>query len=333
MSACLPATAARDRGKATGGPALSTSVVNVLTVDVEDYFQVSAFEHRIRRAEWPQFESRVCRNTELLLELFEGFGVQATFFVLGWVASRFPALVRRIAHAGHELASHGFHHELVCSIGQKAFRSDILRARRVLEDAAGVRVVGYRAPSFSVNLASLWALDVLIEEGYTYDASIFPIRHDRYGVPCWARHVHQVIRPSGAIWELPGSTVRVLGANLPFGGGGYLRLFPFAWTRAGIHHLNEVEGQPAVVYVHPWELDPDQPRLEGSFISRLRHYTNLDKTAGRLRRLLAEFRFGPVSAVLAQRSRTADMPHRTALTATNADTVAVPRFVGLETRD
>lgn len=274
-------------------------MLNALTVDVEDYFQVSAFEDRIPRAEWPHFESRVCRNTERLLEIFDRAGVRGTFFVLGWVAERLPTLVTQIVSAGHELASHGFHHRLVYLTDPEAFRQDLRDARLVLEAAAGVAVVGYRAPSFSIDAQSLWALDILIEEGYRYDASIYPIHHDRYGVPGWSRHVHRVERPAGSIWELPGSTVRFLGTNLPVGGGGYFRLLPYAWTRRGIERLNRSERQPAVFYLHPWEIDADQPRLAASLGSRVRHYTNLHKTQGRLERLLAEFRFGTVSEILA----------------------------------
>lgn len=271
-----------------------------MTVDVEDYFQVSAFEDRVSRDEWPRFESRVTRNTERLLELFDDAGVRATFFVLGWIGEQHPSLVRRIAHAGHEIASHGFDHRLVYACDREAFRRDLRRARDTLQAIAGVPVVGYRAPSYSVTRQSLWALDVLIDEGYAYDASIYPIRHDRYGIPDWTRHAHRIERPGGTIWELPGTTVRRLGMNLPVGGGGYFRLLPYAWTRQGIQWVNDVEQQPAVFYIHPWEVDPDQPRLEASAASRFRHYRNLHKTEGRLRRLLQDFRFGTAWELLAR---------------------------------
>jgi polysaccharide deacetylase family protein (PEP-CTERM system associated) len=279
--------------------AVETTPLNAMTVDVEDYFQVSAFEQHVDRRDWLRFESRVCRNTDRLLEIFERMDVRATFFVLGWVAEQFPALVRRIVAAGHELASHGYEHRLVYELDADAFRSDLRRARLALEAAAGVPVLGYRAPSYSVTRQSLWALDVLIEEGYLYDASIYPIHHDRYGMPDWRRHIHRVTRPGGAIWELPGSTVRLFGTNLPIGGGGYFRLLPFAWTSRGFRQVNRSERQPAVFYLHPWEIDPDQPRLPVSGTSRIRHYHNLAKTEGRLVRLLSEFKFGPVSDVLA----------------------------------
>lgn len=272
--------------------------LNAMTIDVEDYFQVSAFERHVDRRNWGTFESRVCQNTERLLDLFAARNVRATFFVLGWVAQRFPHLVRRIAEAGQEVASHGYHHRLVYSTSPAEFREDIRRAKLTLEAAAGVPVVGYRAPSYSITADSLWALDVLIEEGYLYDASIYPIHHDRYGIPGWLRHIHRVKRATGSIWELPGSTVRVVGTNLPIGGGGYFRLLPYGWTRRGIRRLNRLEKQPAIFYLHPWEIDPDQPRLPASWVTRARHYTNLHKTERRLGRLLDEFAFGSVLQVL-----------------------------------
>lgn len=273
-------------------------VVNAMTVDVEDYFQVSAFEGRVCRTEWPAFESRVCRNTERLLAIFEEAGVSATFFVLGWVAERFPDLVRRIRLGGHELASHGYEHRLVYELTPQQFRDDLRRAKAALESAAGVPILGYRAPSYSITRASLWALDVLVEEGYVYDASIYPIHHDRYGIPDWPRHVHRLDRPAGAIWELPGSTVRWAGMNFPIGGGGYFRLLPYGWTRLGIERVNASEGQPAIFYLHPWEIDPGQPRIAAGGLTQVRHYGNLSKTETRLRRMLHQFRFGRVSDVL-----------------------------------
>jgi polysaccharide deacetylase family protein (PEP-CTERM system associated) len=274
-------------------------VLNALTIDVEDYFQVSGFADRVPRTQWDVLESRVERNTDHVLEILSAAGVRGTFFILGWVAERYPRLVRRIDDAGHELASHSHHHDLVYDLTPEGFREDLRRARAAIEDAAGVRVRGYRAPSYSVTSRSLWALDVLVDEGYDYDASIYPIRHDRYGIPDWPRHIHCVERQRGAIWELPGSTVRHAGMNLPVGGGGYFRLLPYGWTRAGLRRLNVVEGQPAVFYLHPWELDPGQPRIQASALSRFRHYRNLHETERRFRCLLSEFRFGPVREVLA----------------------------------
>jgi polysaccharide deacetylase family protein (PEP-CTERM system associated) len=272
-------------------------VINALSIDVEDYFQVSAFEATVHRDSWDTLESRVCRNTERLLEILADVGVQGTFFVLGWVAERYPVLVRRIVEAGHEVASHGYDHRLVYGMTPKQFREDLARARAALEAAGAGPVLGYRAPSFSITRESLWALDVLTAEGYVYDASIYPIRHDRYGVPDWPRHITRVDRPSGALWEVPGSTILVCQTNLPVGGGGYFRLLPYGWTSAGIRSINR-EGRPAVFYLHPWEIDPDQPRLRGSLLSRVRHYTNLTRTEPRLRRLLREFRFSRISDVL-----------------------------------
>jgi polysaccharide deacetylase family protein (PEP-CTERM system associated) len=278
--------------------AAPAGLVNAMTVDVEDYFQVSAFDAAVSRASWDSRPSRVCRNTERLLDVFAASNVRATFFVLGWVAERFPQLVRRIVGEGHELASHGYEHRLVYSQTSRAFRDDLRRARAALESAGGCPVLGYRAPSYSIVRKSLWALDVLIEEGYLYDSSIYPVRHDRYGIPDWPREVHQITRPGGSIWELPGSTIRVAGTNLPIGGGGYFRLLPYGWTRHGIRRLNAAS-QPAIFYLHPWEIDPDQPRITAGRLSTFRHYRNLTETEGRLKRLLAGFPFGRVSDVLA----------------------------------
>lgn len=273
-------------------------ICNLLTVDVEDYFHVSGFDGVVPRSLWATLESRVCRNTERLLTLFEGAGVRATFFVLGWVAGRFPALVRRIQTAGHEVASHGYGHRLVYADTIDRFRSDVRRAKAVIEDITGAPVLGYRAPSFSITRHSLWALDVLIEEGFHYDASIYPIHHDRYGIADAPRHIHPISRPAGTIWEIPGSTVRYAGVNLPVGGGGYFRLLPYSWTRAGFHRLNHTEGLPGVFYIHPWEIDPGQPRLPGSLLNRFRHYRNLRLTESRLQRLLNEFAFGSIDSAL-----------------------------------
>lgn len=279
-------------------------VVNAMSVDVEDYFQVSAFERVVARERWNGFESRVVKNTDALLEIFQRHGIRSTFFVLGWVATRYPSLVRRIADLGHEVASHGYHHELIYSLTPAQFREDVRRAKGVIEDAAGRRVSGYRAPSFTVTAASLWALDVLIEEGHDYDASIFPIHHDRYGIPDAPRFPHTIDRAAGSIVEVPGSTVRLAGTNLPIAGGGYFRLLPYAWTRWGIGHVNKTERQPVTFYLHPWEIDPDQPRFQVSRMTAMRHYTGLGATRHRLDRLLTEFRFDSIASVLALRATT-----------------------------
>jgi polysaccharide deacetylase family protein (PEP-CTERM system associated) len=273
-----------------------TAVVNGLSVDVEDYFQVSAFERVVDRSAWDGFDRRVVTNTERLLSIFSSAGVQATFFVLGWIAEREPGLMRRIAAQGHEIACHGYWHRLVYDQTPKEFREDVRRAKAILEGIVGRPVLGYRAPSFSITGASLWALEVLAEEGFAYDASIFPIRHDRYGIPGATRHPHRV--DGHALLEIPASTVRIAGVNLPVAGGGYFRLLPYWWTRWGVRHVNEVEGKAVVFYMHPWEVDPGQPRLRGSTLGRFRHYRNLARTEPRLARLLTEFRFRPLSELV-----------------------------------
>ena len=274
-------------------------LVNAMTVDVEDYFHVSVFDGMLPRREWEGLQSRVCANTERLLQLFDDAGMRATFFVLGWVAQRHPALIRRIGARGHEIASHGYAHRLVYDQTPSAFRDDVRRAKALLEEKSGQTVLGYRAPSFSVTPRSLWALDILIEEGYRYDASIFPIRHDRYGIPMSSRHPYRLQRPAGQLTEMPASTVRVGPVNLPIAGGGYFRILPYAWTRWGIARLNRVDHRPAVFYIHPWEIDPDQPQLKAGLLNRFRHYRNLRLTEPRLRTLLTDFAFGPLRIVLA----------------------------------
>jgi polysaccharide deacetylase family protein (PEP-CTERM system associated) len=275
-----------------------SEVVNAMTIDVEDYFHVSVFDGVVPRAQWDNLETRVAKNTEHLLALFDEHHVQATFFVLGWVAKRVPDIVRRIAAAGHEVASHGFAHRLVYDQTPAAFRDDVRRAKALLEDQSGTPVRGYRAPSYSVTPRSLWALDVLIEEGYSYDSSIFPIRHDRYGIPLSPRHAFVLERNGRMLVEAPASTTRVGPLNLPIGGGGYFRILPYGWTKWGIERVNRLEGRPAIFYLHPWEIDPNQPTLRTSALGKFRHYRNLDVTEQRLRRLLRDFRFGPMLSVI-----------------------------------
>jgi polysaccharide deacetylase family protein (PEP-CTERM system associated) len=269
-----------------------------MTIDVEDYFHVSVFDDVLPRSAWDSMESRVVANTNRLLDLFEEHAVRGTFFVLGWVAERYPDLVRTIAARGHELASHGYAHRLVYDQSPEVFRDDVRRAKGLIEDISGQRVKGYRAPSFSVTERSMWALDVLLEEGHRYDASIFPIRHDRYGIPDAPRWPHAISRQHGELFEVPGSTVRLGGNNVPVAGGGYFRILPYAWTRWGIARLNRVEGQPAIFYLHPWEIDPGQPRLHASALGRFRHYRNLHLTERRLRALMRDFSFGSLDSVL-----------------------------------
>lgn len=273
-------------------------IINAMSVDVEDYFQASAFDRLVSRTSWSERESRVVANTRRLLECFARHQVRGTFFVLGWVAERFPELVREIANAGHELASHGFHHQLIYTLTPEQFRHDVRRAKAAIEDAGGCVVRGYRAPSFSIIRSSLWALDVLIEEGHTYDASIFPIHHDRYGIPDAPRRPHVVERAAGSIVEVPGSTVRVGGGNVPVAGGGYFRLLPYAFTKWAVTRVNAGEGEPVVFYIHPWEVDPDQPRLPVSRLARWRHYSNIDDTLNRLDRLMRDFAFDTIAAAL-----------------------------------
>jgi polysaccharide deacetylase family protein (PEP-CTERM system associated) len=270
------------------------SIVNALSVDVEDYFQVSAMASVVVRDQWDSYERRVADNTNRLLQVLSDHAVRATFFTLGWIAEREPALIRRIVAEGHEIASHGYDHRLVYDQTPEEFRRDVRRAKGILESVGGTGVFGYRAPSYSVTGRSLWALEVLAEEGYLYDASIFPIRHDRYGIPNAPRHPHLVGSEARPLLEIPASTARLCGMNLPIGGGGYFRLLPYWWTRWGIARVNKVERRPAVFYLHPWEIDADQPRLKAPWVSAFRHYTNLRLTEGRLHRLLVDFRFDTI---------------------------------------
>jgi polysaccharide deacetylase family protein (PEP-CTERM system associated) len=291
----------------TPPPSERDRVVNAMSIDVEDYFHVSAFDGLVPRHAWDRMESRVEANTERLLEIFSEYGVRSTFFVLGWVGERRPNLVSAIAKAGHEIASHGYAHRLIYDQTPSAFREDVRRAKAILEAACGRPVLGYRAPSYSITTRSLWALDVLVEEGYQYDSSIFPIRHDRYGIPVSARRPYHIHREGGSLVEVPGSTTRMGPLNLPVAGGGYFRLLPYWWTKWGIDRVNRLEGRPAVFYLHPWEIDPAQPRLQAGRLSRFRHYRNLEHTEARLRQLLTDFRFDAVDRVIATaRHDTAD---------------------------
>ncbi len=276
-------------------------MLNALTIDVEDYYQVSAFESLVRFEDWPRFESRVEKNTHLVLDLLDEYRVKATFFVLGWEAEQRPHLVEAIAARGHEIASHGYRHRLIYSLAPAECREDLLRSKARLEAITGLEVLGFRAPSYSIVARSLWCLDLLIDLGFRYDSSIFPIHHDRYGIPGACRFPHPLERHGGGVVEVPPSTVQILGTNVPIAGGAYLRFFPLRLIRWGIRRLNVVERQPAIIYLHPWELDPEQPRLPGPLKSRIRHYTNLDRTEPKLRRLLEEFSFAPVRDVLGQR--------------------------------
>ena len=274
-------------------------MLNAFSVDVEDYFQVGAFERAIPRDTWEGFQPRVERNTQRLLELCEKHQVRGTFFVLGWVAERWPQMVRAIRDAGHELGTHGQDHRRVTTLNPREFREDVRRSKRTIEDVAGVEVIGYRAPNYSIVRETLWAVDVLSEEGFQYDSSIFPIRHDHYGIPDFPRFPRPVKTGNGsALQEFPISTVRFAGMNLPFVGGGYLRQFPMQFIRWGMRHLNQRERRPAIVYVHPWELDPEQPVQPVGVLTRLRHYRNLDRTEDRLATLFSEYAFTSCREIL-----------------------------------
>lgn len=275
---------------------------NALTIDVEDYYHVTAFERYIKREDWDRLPSRVVDNTLRVLDMADEHGIKATFFVLGWVAERAPQLVRKIQERGHEIACHGYSHSLVYRLGQEGFRQDLRKAKSILEDASGEAVSGYRAPSYSITASSQWALDILIEEGFLYDSSIFPITHDVYGIPGSARFPYEIKKPSGSILEFPLSTREFSfcgkSYRLPVAGGGYLRFFPLWVIKNAIAHINRSEKQPAVLYFHPWEVDPGQPRIDAGLVSRFRHYTNLDKTMEKTASLLSEFRFAPMKSVL-----------------------------------
>lgn len=265
-----------------------------MTVDVEDYFQVEAFTAQVRKTDWDQYPLRVNENTRRILDLFDEAGVKATFFFVGWVAEKYPDLVKETAARGHELACHSYWHRLVYSLDPDEFRRDTRRAKDVIEQCSGTRVLGYRAPSWSITRHSLWALDILAEEGFTYDSSIYPIHHDIYGVPGAKKFpYHHTCRGDRILHEFPPATVNFAGGTLPAAGGGYLRIFPMAFTHFAFRQYVERYGKPVVVYFHPWEIDPEQPRIKAGLRSRLRHYTNLRRMQGRLTRLMSSYRFHP----------------------------------------
>ena len=278
------------------------SIVNGLSVDVEEYFQVEAAAERVPPETWGDWPSRVEEATERVLAVFAGQGIGATFFFLGWVAERRPHLVRRVAAAGHEIACHGYAHQHITRTRPEDFRKDVRRAKQTLEDITGLGVAGYRAPTFSIYADTLWALDILIEEGFLYDSSIFPVRHDRYGMPNAPRRPTVLRRPAGSIVELPPLTLRVGGLNLPAAGGGYMRLLPMGVVLWAVRRANR-EGLPAVIYLHPWELDPAQPRLPLGLLGTWRHRVGLASMEGKLRRLVSEVRFHPLLEIA---RRTAD---------------------------
>jgi polysaccharide deacetylase family protein (PEP-CTERM system associated) len=275
----------------------SAGVVNAMSVDVEDYFQVSAFEGNVSRGDWDRLPARVEGNTDRVLSLMERHGVKITFFTLGWVAERFPGVVRRIADAGHEVASHGYSHMRIHQQSREEFREDVSRAKKILEDITGTPVLGYRAPSYSIGRDTLWAADELEGAGYLYSSSIYPIYHDLYGMPEAPRFPFRH-RGGDGILEIPISTARLFRFNWPSGGGGYFRLLPYRLFRSAIRHINERESKPCIFYFHPWELDPEQPRPRNlSAKTRFRHYLNLDRMEARISRLLDDFRWSRVDRV------------------------------------
>ena len=272
---------------------------NALTFDVEEYFHAEAFARVLRPEQWPALESRVVATTGRILDILDRERVRATFFILGWVAERHPGLVREIASLGHEIGCHGYGHRMIQHLTRSEFERDVTRAKSALEDAIGHAVLGYRAPTFSIMRETLWSLEVLCEAGFRYDSSIFPIVHDRYGISDAPRFPHRLRDPNGCdLVEFPMSTVMLVGRRVPVAGGGYFRLTPYTLTRRALHRINR-EGQPAMVYLHPWELDPDQPRLPAGPLTRFRHLVNVGKTEARLVRLLGDFTFAPAAEVLA----------------------------------
>ncbi len=273
--------------------------VNAMTIDVEDYFHVAALSEVISRRDWSTMEYRAERNTERLLEIFAQHNVSATFFVLGWVTQRSPGLIRRIHAAGHEIACHGLTHELVYRQTPEVFREETRTSKAMLEDAIGEPVLGYRAASYSITAESLWALDILCELGFRYDSSIFPIAHDRYGIPGASTRPGRIRSPNGSeIVEFPLTTRKVLGMRVPVAGGGYFRLLPYWFTSWALRGVNEHDRLPFVFYLHPWEIDPQQPRVRASALSRFRHYNNLEVCERRLQALLREFRFSQMRQLL-----------------------------------
>jgi polysaccharide deacetylase family protein (PEP-CTERM system associated) len=274
---------------------MNDAIVNALTIDVEDYFQVSALAPHFPRSEWEHVPCRVERNVDLILGLLDERGTMATFFTLGWIAERYPQLVRRIAAEGHEIASHGYEHERASAQSRECFSADIVLAKAVLEDIAGQSVSGYRAPSFSIGKDNLWAHDCIAEAGYVYSSSVYPVKHDHYGMPDAPRFPYRL---ENGLLEVPVTTMRWLGRNWPAGGGGYFRLLPYAVSRWQIGKVNREDGQPAIFYFHPWEVDPGQPRVhDASAKTRFRHYLNLERTEQRLRCLLRDFSWGRADQV------------------------------------
>lgn len=277
----------------------TSAPLNAFTVDVEDYYQVVAFERGVSPDRWDSYQSRVVENTHRIVDLMDCHEVRGTFFILGWVAERYPQLVREIHARGHEIGSHGYWHRRIYTQTPDEFRDDVQQSKDVIEGIIGQAVTAYRAPCFSITERSLWALEILAELGFTSDSSVFPIYHDRYGIPGARPDIHQIETPSGPLWEFPPSVRSLAKMNLPISGGGYFRLFPLAWTANSIRWLHRTTGRPFMFYIHPWELDPGQPRVSaGTRIGRFRHRVNLASTERKLDRLLSQFRFAPMAEVI-----------------------------------
>lgn len=272
---------------------------NAITIDVEDYFQVAALANWAPTKSWDDFELRVERNTDKILQRFDEHSIKGTFFVLGWIAEKCPQVVKNIVAAGHELASHGYSHQLIYNQTPDVFREETIRSKKLLEDISGVAVNGYRAASYSITKKSLWALDTIAEAGFTYDSSIFPVKHDRYGIPDAVEVPHTLTTPAGhKITEFPITALKLAGYKLPIAGGGYFRLFPYWFSRWGLQRVNTAQKQPFVFYLHPWEIDPEQPKLAATGLSKFRHYNNLEVCEQRFEQLLADFEFTTVANVL-----------------------------------
>ena len=272
-------------------------MIHSISFDIEEHFQVAAFDCPARRRHWEVLQSRVEKNTETILTLLESVNVKSTMFILGWVAERHRDLVKRIANAGHEIACHGYAHELISVQSPVKFREDIRSAKKILEDITGKAVLGYRAPTFSITKETKWALPILVEEGFLYDSSIVPAVHDSYGIPNATPSIHSLDTSSGILWEVPPSTCKVGWMRMPVGGGGYFRFFPYPMFRWFLRKV-EKDGTPLVMYFHPWELDPEQPKMKGSLLSSFRHYINIPKTHERMTSLLQDFQFAPICAAL-----------------------------------
>lgn len=277
-------------------------MLNALSIDIEDYFHVTAFEKYVKREDWDKYDGRIRGNTLKILDILDSFSVKATFFVLGWVAEKDPLLIKEIQRRGHEIACHGYDHRLIYHMSPQEFREDIKKSKKILEEICLQKVIGYRAPSYSIIKKSYWALDILVEEGFIYDSSIFPILHDTYGIPQANRFPHEIITTRGTLKEFPISTAKVgLGyfkCNIPIAGGGYLRFLPLGFIKKAINNINAIEKQPVVMYFHPWEIDPKQPKIKAGLKAAFRHYYNLAKAEDKIKSILSSFKFDTLKKIL-----------------------------------